>query len=108
MSEIDFVAVAGYSHDDARIRAAKEDFDEFANLVEALVSHRKDQGLSQTDVADQLDTTQSVVSDFERIGGNPGIRRIQAYARAVGLRLRLVAETVAVTHEDDLDVRAAR
>lgn len=48
--------------------------------------------LRQSDVAALMDTQQSVVSDLEGIGGNPTIRTIQHYARAVGCRVRLTAD----------------
>ncbi|MBB6171543.1 transcriptional regulator with XRE-family HTH domain [Nocardiopsis mwathae] len=78
----------GVDPDDPRQKQADEDAREYANLIDALVSLRKQGGLSQSDVAQRMGTTQSVVSDLERIGGNPRISTIQRYARAVGWRLR--------------------
>ena len=37
-------------------------------------------------------TKQSAVSEIERIGGNPTIRTLLGFSRAVGMRLRLTAE----------------
>jgi ribosome-binding protein aMBF1 (putative translation factor) len=73
---------------DPEVIAAGEDFDDFANLITSLVSTRKDRGLSQKKIAAIMGTKQSVVSDLERVGGNPTIRTIQRYARAVGCRVR--------------------
>lgn len=39
-----------------------------------------------------METTQSAVSDFERLGGDPKLSTIQRYARAVGVRLALRME----------------
>ncbi|MFG3514802.1 helix-turn-helix domain-containing protein [Streptomyces bobili] len=67
--------------------AEAEDGEAYASLVESLVVLRKRRGLTQQDVADHMETTQSVVSDFERVGGNARYSTLQRYARAVGARL---------------------
>lgn len=92
---INLFEITGTDPDDPRVLAAGEDFDDFANLITALVLARKSQGLRQRDVAEIMETKQSVVSDLERIGGNPTIRTLQRYARAVGCRVRLVAKATA-------------
>ncbi|MFD8967448.1 helix-turn-helix domain-containing protein [Streptomyces sp. NPDC059568] len=69
------------------IIAAAEDAEAYAALVESLVVLRKRRGLTQQDVAGRMETTQSVVSDFERVGGNARYSTLQRYARAVGARL---------------------
>ncbi|CAM3961235.1 helix-turn-helix domain-containing protein [Nocardiopsis gilva] len=74
----------GVNPEDPRQQQAEEDAREHADLMDALISLREQGGLSQSDVADRMGTTQSVVSDLERIGGNPRISTIQRYARAVG------------------------
>lgn len=55
---------------------------------------RRAQGLTQKTMAERMETTQSCVSDFERIGGDPRIHTIQRYARAMGYRARLVLEKI--------------
>lgn len=91
---INLFEITGTNPNDPAAIAAGEDFDDFANLITALVHTRKQRGLRQKDVARLMDTKQSVVSDLERVGGNPTIRTLQKYARAVGCRVRLRATVV--------------
>ncbi|MEU0746555.1 helix-turn-helix transcriptional regulator [Streptomyces albogriseolus] len=77
----------GIDPDDPIVAAEVEDSEAYASLVESLVVLRKRRGLTQQDVADYMETTQSVVSDFERVGGNARYSTLQRYARAVGARL---------------------
>lgn len=67
--------------------AALDDADCLYRLIESLVQIRKDRGIRQADVAEYMETTQSAVSDFERLGSNPRYTTIQRYARAVGARI---------------------
>ena len=69
--------------------AAGEDFDNFEDFIVLLYGKRKAAGLTQTTVAKIMETHQSVISDFERMGGNPTIDTMQRYARAVGFRVLL-------------------
>lgn len=94
---INLFEITGTDPNDPRVIAAGEDFDDFANLITTLVRTRKVHGLRQSDVAALMDTRQSVVSDLERIGGNPTIRTLQRYARAVGCRVRLTAKVATAT-----------
>lgn len=87
---INLFEITGVNPADPEVIAAGEDFDDFANLITSLVCTRKDRGLSQKKIAAIMGTKQSVVSDLERVGGNPTIRTIQRYARAVGCRVRFV------------------
>ena len=73
--------------------AAGEDFDEYARFITTLYSARKQQHITQKQVARVMGTKQSVISDIERVGGNPTIRTLQRYARAVGLRMVVRAAT---------------
>ena len=87
------IDAAGYDRNDPVIIAAGEDFDEYANLISALYQARKSQGITQKDVAERMGTKQSAVSDIEAIGGNPTVRTLLRYSRAIGMRLRLRALT---------------
>ena len=89
---IDIIRIAGYDPNDPEILAAREDFDEFADLITELHRARKAQGITQKQVAKTMQTKQSAVSEIERIGGNPTIRTLLGFSRAVGMRLRLTAE----------------
>ncbi|WP_106980048.1 helix-turn-helix domain-containing protein [Streptomyces griseofuscus] len=77
----------GIDPDDPRTATEIEDAEAYAALVESLVVLRKRRGLTQQDVAAYMETSQSVVSDFERVGGNARYSTLQRYARAVGARL---------------------
>lgn len=77
----------GLDLDDPETAAAVEDSNAFADLIDCLVGARKKLGLTQQQIAERMGTTQSAVSDFERIGGDPRNSTIQRYARAVGGRL---------------------
>jgi transcriptional regulator with XRE-family HTH domain len=69
--------------------AAGADFTNFEDFIRLLCDKRRTAGLTQTDVAKLMGTHQSVISDFELMGGNPKIQTIQRYARAVGYRVLL-------------------
>lgn len=88
------IEIAGYSEDDPEIIAGLEDADEFARLIDTLAAHREALGITQAEVAKRMQTTQSAVSRTEATGGNPTIRRLLSYARAVGMRLHLRASVV--------------
>ena len=69
--------------------AAGEDFTIFEDFIRLLCNKRLASGLTQTAVAKLMGTHQSVISDFELMGGNPRIDTIQRYARAAGYRVLL-------------------
>lgn len=58
----------------------------------ALIRRRQELGMSQEALADQMGITQPAVSQFERLGGNPGIMTILNYAHALGVRVVLGVE----------------
>jgi transcriptional regulator with XRE-family HTH domain len=78
----------GLDVDDAEtaslIQATAGDMD----LIERLVQIRRDQGLTQRDVAERMGRSQPNVSAFERTGGDPHLSTIRRYAVAVGARVR--------------------
>ncbi|WP_080636949.1 helix-turn-helix domain-containing protein [Salinispora vitiensis] len=82
----------GLDSDNPHIRAALEDARDVERLIDTLVGLRVGQGLTQADVASEMETTQSAVSKFERAGGDPRISTVQRYARASGGRVRLIVE----------------
>lgn len=78
--------------DPATLRSAK-DTEALANLIESLVRHRKACRITQKEVAQAMETTQSAVSEFERLGGDPRLSTIMRYARAVGMEIYVAAHT---------------
>lgn len=83
------LGLLGHDESDPEVQAALRDANDQADTIEHLVRTRRERSLTQRDVADRMGTTQSAVSNFERIGGNPTIGTIQRYARAVGARVRV-------------------
>ncbi|MFE4574379.1 helix-turn-helix domain-containing protein [Streptomyces chartreusis] len=76
---------------DARTQDALDDTERIMKLIETLVEHRKSRKISQTQVAEVMETTQSAVSDLGRLGGDPRLSTVMRYVRAVGLCLRVKA-----------------
>ncbi|NUV56670.1 helix-turn-helix transcriptional regulator [Streptomyces coelicolor] len=58
-----------------------------SSLLKRLVSRRKARGLSQSTVAERMETTQSAVSELEAAGTDPRLSTLQRYARAIGCRV---------------------
>ena len=59
---------------------------EFA-LAQTLVKARARAGISQAELAQRMQTRQSVVARLEASGSSPNIKTLQRYAAAVGCRL---------------------
>ncbi len=74
------------------MRAVAEDIDALIDFLILLRTTRKAEGVTQIEIAERLNTTQSSISEFERIGGDPRIQSLQRYARALGYRVRLELE----------------
>lgn len=71
---------------DADTRAAYDVLaDEFA-LARELIAARAKAGFTQSDVAERMGTTQSVVARLEGGKQPPSLRTVQRYARAIGYR----------------------
>src|SRR6478735_3226380 len=79
----------GLDLDDAQTSAAASDVDAVMMLVETLVKHRKACRITQKQVAQTMETTQSAVSDLERLGGDPRLSTLLRYARAVGMAVAI-------------------
>lgn len=76
----------GLDIQDRETAEALEDAKDRHDLIALLVSFRG--ATSQTEIARRMGTTQSAVSDFERLGARHQYETMQRYARAVGARLR--------------------
>ncbi len=72
---------------DPRNHAAYEDAEIRADLVRALIRRRKDKRLTQRQVAELMETSQSAVSELEGGGTDPRLSTLQRYARAVDAKL---------------------
>jgi transcriptional regulator with XRE-family HTH domain len=70
-----------------RVQLAYENLGSWHDLREALIAARESKGWTQAELAEILGITQSAVSQFERLGGNPRIMTLMAYAQALNLRL---------------------
>lgn len=80
-------SLLGIDENDPKVTSGRAVANELASLVESLVAARRDRGLTQQDVAEEMETTQSAISDFERIGGDPKFSTIARYAHAIGGRV---------------------
>ena len=67
--------------------------EEFAAARE-LIAARARAGLTQSEVAQRMGTTQSAVARLEGGKAAPSIRSLQRYAQAIGCRLALKLEAV--------------
>jgi transcriptional regulator with XRE-family HTH domain len=61
------------------------------DAAESIRRARLDAGLTQTQLAERLGTTQSAVARLERRGSNPRLATLDAIARATGARLELTS-----------------
>jgi transcriptional regulator with XRE-family HTH domain len=75
------------SDQEKRIELSSQNFGSWLDLKDQLVAAREARGLTQADLAEILGITQSAVSQFERLGGNPRIMTLMAYAQALQIRL---------------------
>ena len=64
---------------------------ERSDFLQTLVDLRKDQKLTQAEVAERMGVTQPTVSEFERYDANPRLDTIIRYALAVEAQLDLRA-----------------
>ncbi|MEP7246847.1 MAG: helix-turn-helix transcriptional regulator [Gammaproteobacteria bacterium] len=69
--------------------------DEFA-IAQAMIDARKRAGLTQTQIAKRIKTTQSVIARLESGSSLPSTRTLQRYARATGSRLAISFEPINV------------
>jgi transcriptional regulator with XRE-family HTH domain len=77
---------------DAEYRGAREALaDEFA-LARALIEVRVKAGLTQEQLAERMDTTQSVIARLESGRTRPSTQTLERLATATGTRLRITFE----------------
>jgi len=68
--------------------------DEFA-IAQAMIVARQRAGLTQTEIAKRIKTTQSVIARLESGRSLPSGRTLQRYAKATGSRLAIRFEPIA-------------
>lgn len=78
---------------DPAVAQAAEDADVRYDLLDELVEMRRAAGLTQKQVAQAMETTQSAVSDFENGNTDPYMSTFQRYARAVGVRVSVTVDS---------------
>ena len=71
---------------DPSTRAAYEAQAPEFDMARELIAARSRAGLTQSDVAQRMGTTQSVIARLEGGKGVPSMRTVQRYAKAVGAR----------------------
>lgn len=78
-----------------RDSAYREAYDELTpefRLARALIEARTNAGLTQAQMAERMQTTQSVVARLESGCAHPSTRTLEKFARAAGVRLRISFE----------------
>jgi transcriptional regulator with XRE-family HTH domain len=86
------------------VKDAAEDAEEYFRLMRTLVAARRGTTCRQKDVAREMGTTQSAVSELESVRTDPQVSTLMRYARAVGCRVRLVASVQAAVAISGPDV----
>ena len=77
--------------------AYREAYDEFApefRLARALIEARTNAGLTQAQMAERMQTTQSVVARLESGRAHPSTRTLEKFAQAAGMRLKISFEPI--------------
>ena len=88
---------------DPDYRRAYDDLDlEFA-LARSLIEARAGAGLTQAQLAERMETTQSVVARLESGRGHPSTRTLETFARSTGTRLRISFEPAVWFDESSID-----
>jgi transcriptional regulator with XRE-family HTH domain len=74
-----------------KYHAMERDF----SIAQAMIDARNRAGLTQTEVAKRINTSQSVVARLESGSSMPSTRTLQRFAKAIGFRLSIRFEPVA-------------
>ncbi len=75
----------------AEYKALEEEF----SIAEALIRARAEADMTQEQVAEKMQTSQSYVAKLESGSVNPSMKALQRYAAATGARLRISLEHAA-------------
>ncbi len=79
-------------HKDPAYKEAYDALDEEFAIVEALMKARARTGLSQSQIAERMNTTQSVIARLEARAHRASLKTLRSYAQATGHRLRITLE----------------
>lgn len=79
----DLDRLLGIDVNDPLTRLARDLTEADRSLLDDLRRLRREGGITQTEVARRLGVSQSSVSEFERIGGDPRLSTIRRYAMAI-------------------------
>ena len=82
---------AGWMQDPA-YRAAYEELEPEFALAQALIEARVKAGLTQKELAQRMETTQSAVARLEGGRVHPSIKTLSRFAKATGTRLKITFE----------------
>ena len=77
--------------------AYREAYDELApefRLARALIEARANAGLTQAQLAERMQTSQSVVARLESGRAHPSTRTLERFAQATGMRLKISFEPI--------------
>lgn len=77
---------------DPEYREAYEGLDEEFALAAAIIEARAKSGLTQEQVAQRMNTTQTVVARLESGRSKPSTRTLERFAKATGARLKISFE----------------
>jgi len=75
--------------DNQEFRSEYEKADAEFAVIESLVKARMDAGLTQTELAHRIGTTQSAIARLEGGGVSPSLATLRRYAEATGTKLRV-------------------
>jgi len=75
--------------DNPDFRVEYEKADAEFSVIEALVRARMEAGLTQTELAERIGTTQSAIARLEGGGVSPSLATLRRYAEATGTRLQV-------------------
>ncbi|HAU1790004.1 TPA: helix-turn-helix transcriptional regulator [Legionella pneumophila] len=69
------------------VKAEYDSLSEEFSLIDALITMRKQSGLTQEDLANKMGTQKSNISRLEKGRGNPSWKTLQTYAHACGFEI---------------------
>ncbi len=88
---------------DPEYRAEYEASQPAFDLMRALLRARVSSGLTQTEVAERMGTTQSAIARLEGWSANPSVSTLRKYAEATGTRLSIGFEEIEAENPDTQD-----